>query len=86
MKESQRTLLQIIVFALFFAYVILAIQFNSFKQPFLILLGVPFALIGVLAALLTNRFPAGGCNGTDRNRYHDRRYLRSGCHSYLFYQ
>ena len=59
MQESQRTLLQIIVFALFFAYVILTIQFNSFKQPFLILLGVPFALIGVLATLLITGFPAG---------------------------
>ncbi len=59
MKESQRTLMQIILFALFFAYVILAIQFNSFKQPFLILLGVPFALAGVLAALLLTGFPAG---------------------------
>ncbi len=59
MKESQRTMLQIILFALFFAYVILAIQFNSFKQPFLILLGVPFAFVGVVAALLLTNFPAG---------------------------
>lgn len=59
MKESQNVMLQIILFALFFAYVILAIQFNSFKQPFLILLGVPFAFVGVVAALLLANFPAG---------------------------
>lgn len=59
MQESQRTMLQVILFALFFAYVILAIQFNSFKQPLLILLGVPFAFVGVAAALLLTEFPAG---------------------------
>ncbi|MDZ7723385.1 MAG: efflux RND transporter permease subunit [candidate division KSB1 bacterium] len=59
MQESQNVMLQIIVFALFFAYVILAIQFNSFKQPLLILLGVPFAFAGVIAALLLTGFPAG---------------------------
>ncbi len=59
MQESQQTMIQIIIFALFFAYVILAIQFNSFKQPLLILLGVPFAFVGVTAALLITGFPAG---------------------------
>jgi hydrophobe/amphiphile efflux-1 (HAE1) family protein len=59
MQESQQTMLQVILFALFFAYVILAIQFNSFKQPLLILLGVPFAFVGVTAALLITGFPAG---------------------------
>ncbi len=59
MEESQRTMIQVIIFALFFAYVILAIQFNSFKQPLLILLGVPFALVGVVAALSLTGFPAG---------------------------
>jgi hydrophobe/amphiphile efflux-1 (HAE1) family protein len=59
MQESQKTMLQVILFALFFAYVILAIQFNSFKQPLLILLGVPFAFVGVAAALLSTGFPAG---------------------------
>jgi len=59
MQESQRTMLQIILFALFFAYVILAIQFNSFKQPLLILLGVPFSLVGVVVALLSTGFPTG---------------------------
>ncbi|MDZ7860347.1 MAG: efflux RND transporter permease subunit [Candidatus Krumholzibacteriota bacterium] len=59
MQESQNVMIKIILFALFFAYVILAIQFNSFKQPLLILMGVPFALVGVIAALLLTGFPAG---------------------------
>jgi len=59
MQESQKTMLQVILFAIFFAYVILAIQFNSFKQPFLILLGIPFAFLGVILALALTGFPAG---------------------------
>lgn len=59
MQESQKVMLQVILFALFFAYVILAIQFNSFRQPLMILLGVPFAFVGVTAALLISGFPAG---------------------------
>ncbi|GAB4367746.1 MAG: efflux RND transporter permease subunit [Calditrichia bacterium] len=59
MQESQKTMLQVILFALFFAYVVLAIQFNSFRQPFLILLGVPFAFFGVFLALWLTGFPAG---------------------------
>ncbi len=59
MQESQNVMTQIILFAIFFAFIILAIQFNSFRQPFLILLGVPFAFVGVVAALLITGFPAG---------------------------
>ncbi|MDZ7820315.1 MAG: efflux RND transporter permease subunit [Candidatus Marinimicrobia bacterium] len=44
MQENQNVMMRIILFALFFAYVILAIQFNSFKQPLLIMLGVPLLL------------------------------------------
>lgn len=59
LEESQNVMLRIILFALFFAYVILAIQFNSFRQPFMILLGVPFALIGASLALYITDMPIG---------------------------
>ena len=59
LEESQNVMLRIILFALFFAYVILAIQFNSFKQPLMILLGVPFALIGSSLALYLADLPMG---------------------------
>ncbi len=59
MQESQNEMTQIILFALFFAFIILAIQFNSFRQPFLILLGVPFAFVGVVTAMLLTGYPMG---------------------------
>ncbi len=59
MQESKNEMLQVILVAMFFAFIILAIQFNSFRQPFLILLGVPFAFVGVVAAMLLTGFPAG---------------------------
>lgn len=59
LEESQNVMMRIILFALFFAYVILAIQFNSFKQPLMILLGVPFALIGSSLALYLADLPMG---------------------------
>jgi hydrophobic/amphiphilic exporter-1 (mainly G- bacteria), HAE1 family len=42
-----------------FAYVILAIQYESFVLPFLIILNVPLALTGALIALLMAGEPVG---------------------------
>jgi hydrophobic/amphiphilic exporter-1 (mainly G- bacteria), HAE1 family len=51
MEESRRVLGLIIGFAVLFAYVILAIQYESFVLPFLIILNIPLALTGALLAL-----------------------------------
>ncbi|MBN1505312.1 MAG: efflux RND transporter permease subunit [Sedimentisphaerales bacterium] len=51
MKESRQVLGLIIGFAALFAYVILAIQYESFVLPFLIIVNVPLALTGALLAL-----------------------------------
>lgn len=51
MRENRRSMGLIIIFAMLFAYVILAIQFESFRLPFLIMLNVPFALTGAFLAL-----------------------------------
>jgi hydrophobic/amphiphilic exporter-1 (mainly G- bacteria), HAE1 family len=51
MKESRRVLGLIISFAALFAYVILAIQYESFVLPLLIIVNVPLALTGALIAL-----------------------------------
>ncbi|MBN1851248.1 MAG: efflux RND transporter permease subunit [Pirellulales bacterium] len=51
MEESRRVVGLIIGFAILFAYVILAIQYESFILPFLIILNVPLALTGALLAL-----------------------------------
>lgn len=59
MAENRRSLGLIIGFALFFAYIVLAIQFESFVQPFLIMARVPLTLIGVVSALLLTGIPVG---------------------------
>jgi len=51
MAEGRRVIWLIMGFAVLFAYVILAIQYESFLLPFLIILNVPLALTGSLLAL-----------------------------------
>ena len=59
MAENRRTMGLILGFAVLFAYVVLAIQFDSFSLPFLIMLNVPFALTGAFLALLLTSTPLG---------------------------
>jgi len=59
MAENQRSLGLVLFFALFFAYVVLAIQFESFVQPFLIMVRVPLTLIGMAVALLLANLAIG---------------------------
>jgi len=59
MAESRRVMGLIIGFAALFAYVILAIQFESFVLPLLIMLNVPLTLTGAFLAL----FISGGAIG-----------------------
>mgnify|MGYP001409883428 FL=1 len=49
--ESSRSLLFVFLFALALVYLILAAQFESFRDPFVIMLTVPLALAGALLAL-----------------------------------
>jgi hydrophobic/amphiphilic exporter-1 (mainly G- bacteria), HAE1 family len=58
-EESRHVVGLIIGFAALFAYVILAIQYESFVLPFLIILNVPLALTGALIALLMAGEPVG---------------------------
>lgn len=53
-QESFASLTQAFVIALFLVYMILGIQFQSFLQPLVIMLTVPFAFIGVISGLLIN--------------------------------
>jgi multidrug efflux pump len=50
-KESTSSLLWSFALALLLAYLVLAAQFESFIDPLVILLSVPLALVGALAAL-----------------------------------
>jgi len=59
MAENRRSLGLVLVFALFFAYVVLAVQFESFVQPFLIMIRVPLTLIGMATALFLTKLSIG---------------------------
>lgn len=59
MKESRQVMGMILGFAAFFAYVILAIQYESFVLPILIIINVPLALTGALFALYIAGAPVG---------------------------
>jgi multidrug efflux pump subunit AcrB len=57
MREAFSSLWQLFVFGLFFIYIILGAQFKSYAQPFIILLTIPFAFIGAVAALIFSNSP-----------------------------
>ena len=59
MAENRRSMGLIILFAALFAYIILAVQFESFTLPFLIMLNIPLALTGSFLALLFTGTPIG---------------------------
>jgi HAE1 family hydrophobic/amphiphilic exporter-1 len=51
MKTSINSLIMAFALALFLVYIVMASQFESMVQPFLIMMTVPLALIGVILAL-----------------------------------
>jgi HAE1 family hydrophobic/amphiphilic exporter-1 len=59
MKQNFRSLALILSLALFFAYVVLAIQFESYSLPFIIMLRVPLSLAGAFVALMATGTPLG---------------------------
>ncbi|HBN07759.1 MAG TPA: hypothetical protein DD435_03600 [Cyanobacteria bacterium UBA8530] len=59
MGEMQRSALSILFFAVFFAFLVLAVQFNRLKLPALILACVPVSLAGMAYALFLTRLPLG---------------------------
>ena len=59
MSEMSRSVLLILGFALFFSFIVLAVQFNSLKLPALILGSVPFCLAGSAGLLLATGKPLG---------------------------
>jgi hydrophobe/amphiphile efflux-1 (HAE1) family protein len=59
MAETFRSTGLILLLALFLGYVVLAIQFESFVEPFLIIIRVPLSLIGLSLALYLTGTPVG---------------------------
>jgi multidrug efflux pump subunit AcrB len=59
-EETQKSIASLIVafaIALFLIFVILATQFNSLMQPLIIMLTIPFGMIGVVLTFLLHREP-----------------------------
>ncbi len=59
MADMKTTVFSVLGFALFFSFIILAVQFNSLKLPTLILGSVPVCMAGVIYALYLTGFPLG---------------------------
>ncbi len=51
MKDSFKSLIQALLLAIVLIYVVMASQFESFSQPFIIMFTMPLAIIGVILAL-----------------------------------
>jgi len=51
LKDSQATIKQLLIMALFLVFVVMAVQYESLRNPVIILLGIPFAGIGVAIAI-----------------------------------
>jgi len=56
-EESVRGLVFSFIFALFGIFIILAIQFNRFSYPFLVMLAIPFGVIGIVVGLFLHDQP-----------------------------
>lgn len=59
LSENFNTMIIILLIAMFFAYVVLVINFEDFLKPFIILIRVPLSLIGVSYALYLTDQPIG---------------------------
>lgn len=59
LRENFQTMIIILLIAMFFAYVVLVINFEDFIKPFMILIMVPLSLIGVSLALWLTNQPIG---------------------------
>ncbi len=59
MAEMEQTITNILLFALFFAFVVLAVQFDSFRLPALILGSIPFCMAGLVFIMYLTGLPLG---------------------------
>ncbi|AVP87546.1 hydrophobe/amphiphile efflux-1 HAE1 family protein [Candidatus Phycorickettsia trachydisci] len=55
MSEQSSSLLFVFALSIFFIYLVLAAQFESFKDPLIILLSVPFSITGAILTILICR-------------------------------
>ena len=59
LAENMNAMILILAIAMFFAYVVLVVNFEDFIKPFMILIRVPLSLIGVSFALWLTSQPIG---------------------------
>ena len=58
-RENNRVLITIILLAIFLVYIVMGVQYESLLNPFVILMTIPFALIGVVLILYVTGIPVG---------------------------
>ena len=58
-NDSKQLGLTLLFLAIFLIYVVMAIQYESFKNPFIIIISILFATIGVALGLWLSNFPDG---------------------------
>jgi multidrug efflux pump subunit AcrB len=56
-RENQRNLAIVILLAVFLVFVVLAVQYESLKNPLVILVAVPLSLVGVILAIWITGLP-----------------------------
>ncbi len=56
-EANRRTLLTAIALAVFMVFSVMAIQYESFVNPLVIMIAIPMALVGVVASLLITGLP-----------------------------
>ena len=61
MQESAAAMGLALLLAMAFIYIVLASQFESFLEPFLIMLSLPLALVGALLAHAADRARTSAC-------------------------
>ena len=56
-RENNRQLAIVVMLAIFLVFVVLAVQYESFVNPFVIILAIPLSLVGVAVALFVTQTP-----------------------------
>lgn len=59
MRENNAAMITVILLGIFFAFILLTVQFESLRLPFIVLLAIPFVMTGFIGALYLARVPLG---------------------------
>ncbi len=59
MNDMKNTVFSVLLFAIFFSFIVLVVQFNSYSIPFMILFSLPVVLSGIIPLLYLFSIPLG---------------------------